>query len=78
MKEILPDVWAVPVPEEFSYEGIGYNHVYKGGEMYELHSLPQSELSPVPTGLATDKYEIVGPVQDGMGARYIVFAPNRF
>lgn len=78
MKEILPDTWAVPVPDEFSYQGIGYNHVYQGGEKYELHSLPQSELPPIPTELLVSKYEMRGPVEDGTGARYTVFSPRRF
>jgi hypothetical protein len=67
----------VPLPSAVSAEGEHYNKIYMGGEFYEFHSWPYSELPPVPTEVRVSEYEFAGEATTEEGVRQVLFSKRK-
>jgi len=63
----------VTIPSVVSTEGNGYNQLYVGGEFYEFHSWPYSELPPIVTEVRVAEYEFAAEVTAMNGDKQTFF-----
>jgi hypothetical protein len=69
----MKDQIIVTIPSVVSAEGNGYNKLYAGGEFYEFHSWPYSELPPVVTQVRVSEYTYAAEATAEDGTKQIVF-----